>query len=83
MSVADNPPVAPAPIRICAGIDWAKDEHAVCIVGPEGEVLDRFTIRHDAAGLGSMIRRLLKAGVEAGGIEHPTARSWRCCCRPS
>jgi transposase len=71
MSVADNPPVAPAPIRISAGIDWAKDDHAVCIVGPEGDVIDRFMVHHDAAGLRFMIRRLLKAGVEQIGIERP------------
>jgi transposase len=71
MSVPESDLPAPAPIRISAGIDWAKDDHAVCVVGPEGEVLERFTVRHDAAGLRSMIRRLLKAGVEDVGIERP------------
>jgi transposase len=71
MSLDHNPTPTPAPARICAGIDWAKDDHAVCIVGPEGEALDRFTVRHDAAGLRTMIRRLLKAGAEDIGIERP------------
>jgi transposase len=71
MSLDHNLPPVPAQARICAGIDWAKDDHAVCIVGPEGEALERFFVRHDAAGLRTMIRRLLKAGVENVGIERP------------
>jgi transposase len=69
MSVQDNQPVVPAPIRISAGIDWAQDDHAVCIVGAEGEAIERFTVHHNASGLRSMIRRLLRAGVEQIGIE--------------
>jgi transposase len=69
MSVGQNESRIPVPIRISAGVDWAKDDHAVCIVGAEGEVIDRFMIRHDGAGLRSMVRRLLKAGVEGIGIE--------------
>ena len=71
MSLDHNPTPVPAPARICAGIDWAKDDHAVCIVGPEGEALERFSVRHDAAGLRTMIRRLLNAGVQDIGIERP------------
>jgi hypothetical protein len=60
-----------AAVRVSAGVDWAKDDHAVCVVGGEGEVLDRFAVRHDASGLKAMVRRLLKAGVEHVGIERP------------
>ena len=42
---------APVPLRVCAGVDWAKDDHAVCVLGDQGEALDRFTVAHDAAGL--------------------------------
>lgn len=55
--------------RVCAGIDWAKDDHAVCILESDGSVLDRFFVTHDAAGLKSLVRRLLKAGVDEVGIE--------------
>jgi transposase len=58
-------------VRVSAGVDWATDDHVVCVVGGEGEVLDRFAVRHDAAGLTAMVRRLLKAGVEHVGIERP------------
>ncbi len=39
MSLA--PTVAPrrARLRVCAGIDWAKDDHAICILDLDGEVL--------------------------------------------
>jgi len=55
--------------RVTAGVDWAKDDHAVCVVGDQGQALDRFTVPHDAAGLKRMAARLLRAGVEEVGIE--------------
>jgi transposase len=58
-----------AAVRVTAGVDWAKDDHAVCVVGGEGEVLDRFDVRHDAAGLKRMAARLLRAGAGQVGIE--------------
>jgi len=58
-------------MRVCAGADWAKDAHAVCVVGAEGEVVDRFTVAHNAAGLKDLTRRLLQAGAVEVGIERP------------
>jgi transposase len=63
-------PILP-PVRVCAGVDWAKDDHAVAVVDADGEVLDRFPAAHDAAGLKSMVKRLLKGGVGEVGIERP------------
>ena len=57
------------PARVCAGVDWAKDDHAIAIIDPDGEILDRFAVTHDAAGLKTLVRRLLKAGVDEVGIE--------------
>ena len=57
------------PARVCAGVDWAKDDHAVAIIDPDGQVLHRFAVTHDAAGLKSLVRRLLTAGVDEVGIE--------------
>lgn len=67
MSVADptDPP------RPTAGVDWATDDHAVAIVGPDGEQTGRFGVTHDAAGLRTLVRTLLAAGVVAVGIERP------------
>ena len=57
------------PARVCAGIDWAKDDHVVCILHPGGEVLSRFTVPHTAAGLKRLVVRLLAAEVAEVGIE--------------
>lgn len=65
MSVTPNT----EPGRACAGVDWASKDHAVCLVDPDGEVRDRFTVSHDAAGLRSLVRRLLTSGVVEVGIE--------------
>lgn len=59
----------PGPARVCAGLDWASVDHAVCIVDRAGHVLERFFVVHDASGLKALVRRLLKAGVEEVGIE--------------
>jgi transposase len=61
--------VEPTSTRVCAGVDWAKDDHAVCIVDAAGEALDRFTVEHTTAGLKRLIRRLLAAGASEVGIE--------------
>jgi transposase len=60
---------AAVPARVCAGLDWASVDHAVCILDTDGSVLERFFVVHDAAGLKTLIRRLLKSGVDEVGIE--------------
>lgn len=67
MSVTD--PSEPA--RPTGGVDWAKDDHAVSVVAPDGEQTLRFSVAHDAAGLRTLVRRLLSAGVADVGIERP------------
>ena len=69
MSFTPTTTPGPVPARVRAGIDWAKDDHAICIIDPAGEVLDRFFVNHDTAGLKTLVRRLLKAGVTEVGIE--------------
>ena len=61
-----DPSAAP---RVTAGVDWAKDDHVACVVGDQGEVLERFTVRHDADGLRQLAARLLRAGARQAGIE--------------
>ncbi|MBL8930860.1 MAG: IS110 family transposase [Kineosporiaceae bacterium] len=56
-------------VRVSAGVDWAKADHVVCVVGAEGEVIERFGVAHDGAGLKRMTARLLRAGVGQVGIE--------------
>jgi transposase len=67
MSVTD----VPEPPRPTAGVDWATDDHAVAVVAPDGEQTLRFPVTHDAAGLRTLIRRLLAADVAEVGIERP------------
>ena len=69
MSVTPEPVAPVVPGRVCAGIDWASVDHAICILDAEGSVLDRFFVVHDAAGLKTLVRRLLNAEVDEVGIE--------------
>jgi transposase len=59
------------------GIDWAADEHAVCVIDAAGRVADRFTIGHTADGFERLIRRLARHGHPADlpiAIERPDGR---------
>ena len=56
-------------IRRFAGIDWAKESHAVCIIDDRGGVTARFDVEHTAAGLRELVRRL--QGVDGVAIERP------------
>jgi hypothetical protein len=51
MSVNPEPGPGRPASRPTAGIDWASEEHAVSVVGPQGVELERFTVEHTAAGL--------------------------------
>lgn len=53
------------------GIDWATDDHAVCIVDDTGEILDEFVIEHTTAGLRGLCSRLRDRGVARVAIERP------------
>ncbi|MGH8519204.1 MAG: IS110 family transposase [Panacagrimonas sp.] len=55
-----------------AGLDWASQTHAACVVDEHGSVGVQFEIKHDAAGLAELCRRLRSAGVSAIAIERPS-----------
>ena len=60
-----------------AGIDWAADEHAVCVIDGDGRVVERFTIGHTSTGFERLIRRLARYGGPAAlpiAIERPDGR---------
>jgi transposase len=63
-------PASP-PDGVTAGVDWAKDDHAVAVVDAAGRVVHRFTVDHTAAGLTDLIRRLRRAGAAEVAIERP------------
>jgi transposase len=54
-----------------AGVDWARDDHAVSVVGPDGRERERFSVEHTGAGLQTLVRRLRRAGVVEVAIERP------------
>ena len=57
--------------RRTAGVDWARDDHAVAIVDADGRVQERFSVTHTAAGLRDLVRRLTKAAAQEVAIERP------------
>ena len=67
--------------RRFAGIDWAKDRHAVCVVDEGGRAVARFEVEHSDAGLRELLRRL--TGVEGVAIERPDGPWSRRCSRPT
>ena len=57
------------PGGVCAGIDWASADHAVCVAVLAGRVTDRFTAVHDRAGIAGLIARLRGCGAAGVAIE--------------
>jgi transposase len=69
----DTLPAVP-PGGVTCGIDWADDDHAVCVIDLAGTVVQRFTAEHTGKGLAGLVRRLAKAGVAEVAIERPDGK---------
>ena len=54
---------------VTAGLDWARDDHAVAIVDARGRETHRFSIEHTAAGLRRLLTELDRAGAREVAIE--------------
>jgi len=57
------------------GLDWATQDHAVCVVDGHGAVIASFTVTHTAAGMRELASRLAKIAPPADlrvAIERPT-----------
>ena len=54
-----------------AGLDWASEEHAICVVDERGTIRESFTVAHDAAGLTELVRRLRRYEGLRLAIERP------------
>jgi transposase len=54
------------------GLDWASQTHAACVIDEHGSVSTQFEIKHDAAGLAELCRRLRSAAATAVAIERPS-----------
>lgn len=55
-----------------AGLDWATQIHAVCVIDEHGAISEHFDIAHDAASLAELRRRLAAAGSPPVAIERPS-----------
>ena len=56
---------------VTGGIDWARDDHAVCIVDGRGRQVATTVVEHTAAGLRDLITFLGRHGVGEVAIERP------------
>jgi transposase len=61
---------------VTAGMGWASEDQAVCIVGTAGEVIGRFSVAHSAGGLDDLVRRLARASAGEVAIERGDGRLW-------
>ena len=62
------------PGGVTCGIDWANDDHAVCVIDMSGKIVQRFIAEHTGVGLAGLVRRLRKAGVGEVAIERPDGK---------
>ncbi len=56
---------------LTAGIDWARDDHAVSVVDARGREVARSMVEHSTAGLRELLAVLARAGVGEVAIERP------------
>jgi len=54
-----------------AGIDWASEAHALCVVEEAGGVLREGLVPHEEAGVSALCAELAELGVERVAIERP------------
>jgi transposase len=54
-----------------AGIDWASEEHACCVVDSDGRIVEGRRYRHDERGLTALCTRLVELGVALLAVERP------------
>ncbi|MHB8659734.1 MAG: IS110 family transposase [Solirubrobacteraceae bacterium] len=54
-----------------AGVDWASEEHASCVVDGDGRIIEGRRCRHDERGIRALCARLLSLGVGLVAIERP------------
>ena len=59
--MSDSPHPLGAPHYV--GIDWGAFRHAVCVIDSTGQLLARFELAHDGAGLADLRRRLARFGA--------------------
>jgi transposase len=71
MSLTENTLLRPTAQLTTAGVDWAKDDYAVCVVDTDGAVVARARLAYTQTDLAGLVALLNQHGVEAVGIERP------------
>ncbi len=69
-SITTNLPEFP-PNDVTAGVDWARDDHALSVVDGRGREVYRCSVEHTAAGLRELVKSLGRHGVGEVAIERP------------
>ena len=54
-----------------AGVDWASEEHAVCVVDERGRIAEGKRYRHTEPGIRALCSRLVRLGVALVALERP------------
>jgi transposase len=54
-----------------AGVDWASEEHACCVVDGDGRIVEGRRYRHDEHGIRALCARLLALDVALVALERP------------
>ena len=54
-----------------AGIDWASEEHAVCVTDGDGRIVEGRRFRHDERGIQALCARLIELDVGLLAVERP------------
>ena len=55
-----------------AGLDWASQSHACCVIDEHGQACTQFEVPHNASGIAELERRFKASGVHAVAIERPS-----------
>jgi transposase len=54
-----------------AGVGWASEEHAVCVVDEQGRIVEGRRYRHSEPGIRAWCSRLVRLGVALVAVERP------------
>jgi transposase len=65
-ALPDDPPGG-----VTGGLDWARDDHAACVVDARGRGLVRHRVEHSTAGLTELVRVFQQTGCREVAIERP------------
>ena len=54
-----------------AGVDWASEEHATCVIDEPGRIVEGSRYRHNEKGIRALCSRLVRLDVKLVALERP------------